>query len=534
MLREDRLLRLNNPARTEFQPNRSVSLPLERFINDKFDLDLEVHTETEVGFPPEFKSSLVPKSSGDSATASTPKVPLRTSSRPRLVRGKSASDLKAGGQPQSTMDRNLKTFGLNTAQRALKHQEQPKSLQLRKRLTAHPSLESLGVRKQELTYVEEDESELFESRAASPNKQYRRPRDQLDEKINSILSTLPGRIHLVDPNNEADTSSSSSSMDQKPRERQSSEPPNLPLSRSMTPAPSLTLMPAARRRLSHAHKTEDSCVKLYHLHHGGQAVPTKLFVRTVGEDGQRVMVRVGGGWADLGEYLREYVIHHGRRKVSETPRVEVKGLASRSSPGYSSPGTMLTPAVSSHITSGRATPSRPPSAMSARPGSALTVRKTRRGSNASDAMVPRSVTTGSLLPSPSQAVPPLSRRRLSISSSYSVGDTHVPAISTIPHLASDSHSTPLGLAGPKPRSRQISMSPEGEAWVEDVLQQTRRSSSFNPSPFALSTGPGSENGEQHDAPSHDHRPVPKVRSISDIRSVSSSRRVSLRGLGNHR
>lgn len=57
------------------------------------------------------------------------------------------------------------------------------------------------------------------------------------------------------------------------------------------------------------------------------------------------MVRVGGGWADLGEYLREYVIHHGRRKVSETPRVEVQGIKTRSSPSYASPGTMLTPAT---------------------------------------------------------------------------------------------------------------------------------------------------------------------------------------------
>ncbi|OCL11106.1 hypothetical protein AOQ84DRAFT_361809, partial [Glonium stellatum] len=48
----------------------------------------------------------------------------------------------------------------------------------------------------------------------------------------------------------------------------------------------------------------DSDIKLYHLTQPGKDKPIKLFVRRVGENGERVMVRVGGGWADLGEYLR--------------------------------------------------------------------------------------------------------------------------------------------------------------------------------------------------------------------------------------
>jgi hypothetical protein len=547
MLRADRLLRFENEksSTTAFPQNRAVSLPLERFINDEFDLDIREQPELEA---PEFSSSFrepeVAKSSHTTTgrTTPAPRVPPRGSSqRPRLTRGKSASDLKESENFKKKVDHTRKTFGMNTAHRALLHQEQPKSVRLRQRLTAHPSLESLGVKRQELPYVEEDESELVDegSRPSSPHR--RRPRDQLDEKINSILSTLPGRIHLVDPNNEADTSSSSSSMDRKVRDRGHSESPQVP-SRSITPAPSLMLMPAARRRLSHAHKAEDSYVKLYHLHHGGQTAPTKLFVRTVGEDGQRVMVRVGGGWADLGEYLREYVIHHGRRKVSETPRVEVQGLTTRTSPGYSSPAAMLTAAAASpYITSGRATPSRPPSVMSARPQSSLTVRK-RRGSNASDALGPRSVTTGAL--SSYISPPPVTLpggRRLSMSSSYSFGGAHSPANIALASLTHDSQSTPLGLAGPTPRSRQISMSPEGEAWVEDVLQQTRRSSSVNPPSFALNVAPGTESvidlheADDHDMNrSHSRRSLPKVSSISDIRSVGSSKRVSLRGLGNRR
>ncbi|KAJ6024229.1 hypothetical protein N7540_005026 [Penicillium herquei] len=537
MLREDRLRRLENlkiSARSsQFQETRSVSLPLQRFINEKLDLDLNEEPVPEI--PEQFKSmkqSTIAKVSD--IPIPTPKSPRMPKRRPALTRGKSASDLKKVDTASNPPVRDLPAFGGNTARRAMQHQDQPKSYRLRRRLTAHPSLEGLGLRRQELAYVEEDESELLDSgsRPSSPHRQLKKPRDQLDEKINTILSTLPGRIHLVDPNNEADTSSSSSSLDRKMRERYLSESPHGPTSRSITPAPSLTLMPATRRRLSHAHKTEDSYVKLYHLHHGGQTAPTKLFVRTVGEEGQRVMVRVGGGWADLGEYLREYVIHHGRRKVSETPRVEVQGLASRSSPGHSPGSNLLTPAAT-YVTSGRATPSRPPSVLGARPSSSLTVRKTRRSSTASEAVTSRSVTTGALSSFTSPPSAGLSRnRRLSMSSSYSfAGDILSPPL--------PSHEkVPLGLAGPKPRSRQISMSPEGEAWVENVLQKTRRSTSFNPLPFGLNTSPkanDSEHPDTYEDDLHTHgRSLPKVRSVNDIRSVGYSRRVSLRGLGNHR
>lgn len=415
----------------------------------------------------------------------------------------------------------------------MEHLSQPKSLRLRQRLTTHPSLESLGMKRQELSYVEEHGSEPkdFELRASSPFKYAKHTRDHLDEKINSILNSLPGNIHMVDPNHEADTSSSSSSVERRARYRSESPAAH---TRSTTPAPSLTLRPAARRRHSHAYKTEDSCVKLYHLHHGGQSAPTKLFVRTVGEEGQRVMVRVGGGWADLGEYLREYVIHHGRRKVSETPRVEVQGIKTRTSPSYSSPGTMLTPATSTYLTSGRGTPSRPPSVLSARAPSSLTVHKKRRGSTASDVMGTRAVTTGhiSSFTSPPPFVSHLpTSRRLSVSSAYSVGDSYSPALTS-----NEPRATPLGLAGPRPRARFESMSPEGEAWVEDVLQKTRRSSSHNFAQFALSLPPdhdADDRSEISDGNMAGHY-LPKVRSIGDIGSTGTSRRVVLRGLGNRR
>ncbi|KAK4548046.1 hypothetical protein LTR36_010766 [Oleoguttula mirabilis] len=74
----------------------------------------------------------------------------------------------------------------------------------------------------------------------------------------------------------------------------------------------LTLAPA---EASPKKSTAENEVKLYHLTQAGRDEPIKLFVRLVGE-GERVMVRVGGGWADLADYLRQYAEHHGSRTVS--------------------------------------------------------------------------------------------------------------------------------------------------------------------------------------------------------------------------
>jgi len=45
----------------------------------------------------------------------------------------------------------------------------------------------------------------------------------------------------------------------------------------------------------------DSDIKLYLWTQPGRSTPIKLFVRLVGEHGNKVMVRVGGGWVDLGD-----------------------------------------------------------------------------------------------------------------------------------------------------------------------------------------------------------------------------------------
>ncbi|TKA73307.1 hypothetical protein B0A55_08885 [Friedmanniomyces simplex] len=85
----------------------------------------------------------------------------------------------------------------------------------------------------------------------------------------------------------------------------------------------LTLAPAEASPKKAATAAAADEVKLYHLRQAGREEPIKLFVRLVGE-GERVMVRVGGGWADLAEYLRQYAEHHGSRTVSGGGGIELQ------------------------------------------------------------------------------------------------------------------------------------------------------------------------------------------------------------------
>ncbi|EGC49815.1 GAS2 domain-containing protein [Histoplasma capsulatum var. duboisii H88] len=368
------------------------------------------------------------------------------------------------------------------------------------------------------------------------------PEDQLEEKINSILTTIPTRIHLVST---PDRSNGIKTTKKAPRasEPSYSTPRNDRLgsqspmsSRSTTPTPSLTLTPAfGRSRRPHTHHDDESAVRLYHLHRGGKAAPLKLFVRSVGEDGERVMVRVGGGWADLGEYLREYAVHHGRRNVSDA-KFEVRGLPNNNnntSPNYTQNKHAPVP------NTGRSTPvSRPGSAFDIRPSSSLNIRKTRR-SMANPAELPNLTTAniekasgGSSDPSSNGSGGPLSffsssRRRLSTSSNASMS-----VASTYGGEGQQYASTPLGLAGPHPKSRQVSISPESEAWVENVVGRARRTSAtLRPERSYGNLRRFRPNALQEDA-LRDRTEGRGYRSVSDVGGGggAGNKRVYLRGL----
>ncbi|KAF2228261.1 hypothetical protein BDZ85DRAFT_255677 [Elsinoe ampelina] len=84
----------------------------------------------------------------------------------------------------------------------------------------------------------------------------------------------------------------------------------------------LTLAPASPPEATLKRHIKDGETKLYHLSQPGREQPIKLFVRLVGKE-ERVMVRVGGGWMDLEDYLRQYAEHHTHRFMGNNGGIEV-------------------------------------------------------------------------------------------------------------------------------------------------------------------------------------------------------------------
>ncbi|KAF1941954.1 hypothetical protein EJ02DRAFT_454627 [Clathrospora elynae] len=154
--------------------------------------------------------------------------------------------------------------------------------------------------------------------------------DDLERKISDILTTIPAYIRLT--SGPGPDSPEVKSRTLAPKGSRAF----LRATRSVSglKSPELTLSPAksdfdsgnaASGRKSAVATRVDNDIKLYHLTQPGKEQPIKLFIRRVGENGERVMVRVGGGWSDLGEYLRQYAEHHGRRTASDG-KFEILGL----------------------------------------------------------------------------------------------------------------------------------------------------------------------------------------------------------------
>ena len=161
--------------------------------------------------------------------------------------------------------------------------------------------------------------------------------EHLDEKINNILTSLPSKVRLTAQNlrklQNATTAIRNLSVGKGIDSAASTT--HIPGPRSVVSNVSTgTSIPYSRgaRERTYSGQFNASETKLYHLHRGEGQTPIKLFVRLVGSSGERVMVRIGGGWADLAEYLKEYALHHGsgRRAVSHT--FEVQDLTNVASP----------------------------------------------------------------------------------------------------------------------------------------------------------------------------------------------------------
>ena len=245
-----------------------------------------------------------------------------------------------------------------------------------------------------------------ESRGSTPAKN---DAERLEARINSILTEIPAHIRLTSGPEPDATDIKQSPSDLKNLLPRSNTTPRLSRAATTNPVPAMTLTRAGTKSIKSRSSNVEPEIKLYHLHQSGKDVPIKLFVRLVGEGGERVMVRIGGGWADLGEYLKEYASHHGKRSVSDS-RFAIQELPS--SPVTSSPA----------ISSGSAPNSRPSSSHTYAQPVTPEVIKSFEGR-------------------PGSA-----------------------------HSFKDEDS-PLGGGGPK--SKKVNVSPSKQAWVDGMLEQAR-------------------------------------------------------------
>ncbi|KAH7392644.1 hypothetical protein BKA66DRAFT_510200 [Pyrenochaeta sp. MPI-SDFR-AT-0127] len=325
--------------------------------------------------------------------------------------------------------------------------------------------------------------------------------DDLERKISDILTTIPAHIRLTTgPGADAPEVKSARGITAKGSRGY------LRAARSISglKSPELTLSPAkndydpanaASGRKSAAAARGDNDIKLYHLTQPGKEHPIKLFIRRVGENGERVMVRVGGGWADLGEYLRQYAEHHGRRTASDG-KFEILGLEVKN-----------------------------PDNSPARPDSATSKRDRRFSSGrplASPATTP--VKSSGLGFPIDEAPPPMPNM------------TSTPGIAeeaSVPSTNSSQRSwqgNEVGLAGPK--SKKLDLSGQKLEWIEGMMKQARTVSgsvvTTNYTPFQRD-----ERGESRSESRSDSRTGSRAGArksdFGDLGKVGGTKRIFMRG-----
>ncbi|KAK6219983.1 GAS2 domain-containing protein [Colletotrichum tabaci] len=308
----------------------------------------------------------------------------------------------------------------------------------------------------ESAYIEEDYDHSFIS-VGTP-RESNASDDHLRQQISDILESIPANIKLARATPKVDLNPPPPDLPAKRLKKPSREAIRRTGSSmsmasrasSRAPTPWLTLAPAYAKNPRPRRPQSRNDIRVYHLSRSTGEAPIKLSIRCVGEHGERVMVRVGGGWADLGEYLKEYATHHGRRSAGplETAKVEVQDL----------------PRASSRAAANSSPPSRPASALEMSPMTPLNVRKSRKSFGAGDVSGP---SVPRLLPN-TPAVPP-------------IPDKFTPSSEDSNRSRSSSHisweeeeSSFLGLAGPT--GRKVEMSEESRAWVESVKEKVRLAS----------------------------------------------------------
>lgn len=284
----------------------------------------------------------------------------------------------------------------------------------------------------------------YTSQMSSPSRSVVSVDDQLHMQISEVLKSLPNKFRLSSRSKAVNLNPPDLQLPSRPKPktsdpfRRSESAMSTMSSRSGTPA--FLLAPAKSSRPRSRNSQE---ARTYLLSRSPNEQPMRLLIRCVGENGERVMVRVGGGWADLAEYLKEYAIHHGRRSKGEG-KVEVTDL----------------PVVSAGR-AGSSPPSRPVSAMDS-PMTPLAVRKTRRSLGEEGLSKTLPITPMSLRPHHSDTPP-------------SDGSNESRLSATRHHSWIEDDNSVLGLSGPKPKSVAI-LSEESRAWVEHVKSKVRTAS----------------------------------------------------------
>ncbi|KZM18758.1 uncharacterized protein EKO05_0006489 [Ascochyta rabiei] len=329
--------------------------------------------------------------------------------------------------------------------------------------------------------------------------------DDLERKISDILTTIPAHIRLTSgPGADAHEIRPSRGVGHK----DSRGYLRAARSASGLKTPQLTLSPVKNEfenantgagRKSAAARI-DNDIKLYHLTQPGKEQPIKLFIRRVGENGERVMVRVGGGWSDLGEYLRQYAEHHGRRTASEG-KFEVLGLEVQN-----------------------------PEVSSTRPGSAMsTTRRSSGGGRKTPNTTPDAKLAGLGISTTDSPPPPLPRFERD-STPVITEEAATPPSDNPQKLW---HGTEVGLAGPK--TKKVDLTGEKLEWIEGMMKQARTvsNSSLNKSMKEDERGEGrsKSRSESCSASRSTSRAAARrpVQDFVDLGKTGSTRRVFMRG-----
>ncbi|KAH6618548.1 hypothetical protein C7974DRAFT_400339 [Boeremia exigua] len=328
--------------------------------------------------------------------------------------------------------------------------------------------------------------------------------DDLERKISDILTTIPAHIRLTSgPGADAPEIKSSRGVGHKgsrgylraARSASGLRTPQLTLSPVKNEFESAN--PGAGRKSANARPDND--IKLYHLTQPGKDQPIKLFIRRVGENGERVMVRVGGGWSDLGEYLRQYAEHHGRRTASEG-KFEVLGL---------------------EVQSSDIAPTRPGSATS-------TTRRFSGGGRKTPNTTPDSKLAG-LGISTESPPPPMPRFERDSTPAIAEEESSPPSNNS----QKTWQGTEVGLAGPK--TKKVELTGDKLEWIEGMMKQARTVSNSNlgvaMKEDERGEGRSKSRSESRSASRSTSRAAAKrpVQDFVDLGKTGSTRRVFMRG-----